>query len=142
MEPILIDGDEAIFDPKFGAATVTVSPGKLTATGTMTFGGKQVCVQGNEASASVRECSYMTPLHSTPGKGTLEISELSADQLASKMTVGGKKALLTSGTFSARFCVQEAAKFLAPPAPPILDTIKEYRGSGQFVSTNTHLRGS
>jgi hypothetical protein len=46
---ILMDGDQAIFMPMFGAAVVVVQPGKLAGSGPATLGGKTICVEGDES---------------------------------------------------------------------------------------------
>src|SRR5689334_21719240 len=105
MDYVLIDGDQAIFMPTFGAATVAVQPGKLTASGPGTVGNKPMCVEGDESSVSVPGCMYMTPQYSIPGVGTLEIAALAGDQKASKTQTGGKKVLLVGSNFDAKFKV-------------------------------------
>ena len=42
---ILIDGDQAIFNPAFGLATVMVKPGDLKASGESSLQGKKVCLR-------------------------------------------------------------------------------------------------
>src|SRR5262249_9471084 len=84
MDYVLIDGDMAIFQPTFGAATVVVQPGTLKASGPGTVGSKGMCVEGDEGSVSVPGCMYMTSQHTIPGVGTLEIAALAGDQKATK----------------------------------------------------------
>jgi hypothetical protein len=143
MDYALIDGDQAIFMPTFGAATVVVQPGAITAKGPTTQGGKKLCVEGDESSVSVPGCVYITAQHSIPGTGTLEIAELASDQLAQKTQSGGKKLILVGSQFSARFKVQSPAQQPPPgPGSPIPDASPEYPGQGQFETMNLKFRGS
>lgn len=137
---VLIDGDMALFQPSFGAATVVVLPGTLSASGPATVGGTKACVDGDEGSVSVPGCVYTTPQYSIPGVGTLSISALGGDQVASKSKTGDTALLLKGGTFTAKFEVQSPA-MQPPPGPgsPIPDSSTEYSGSGSFVTTNTKL---
>lgn len=137
---LLIDGDKAIFTPSFGAATVVVQPGTLTASGPATVNGKKVCVAGDEKSVSVPGCSYMTPTHSIPGTGTLEVSSLAGDQTATKTRSGGTLVLLVGSSFTAAFVVQSPAQ-QPTSAGPVPDPTPRYAGSGSFVTTNTKFRG-
>lgn len=140
---ILIDGDMAVFQPTFGAATVVVQPGKLRASGPATLTDKKLCVDGDEGSVAVRGCMYMTPQYTIPGTGTLEISALAGDQKAQKTATGDKKVLLVGGKFTAKFSVQSPAQQPPPgPGPPIPDATPQYSGNGNFVTTNTKFRGT
>ncbi len=138
---VLVDGDTAMFLPTFGAATVVVQPGAITASGPSTLGKKKWCVDGDEKSVSVPGCTYLTPSHPVPGTGTLSISALAGDQKASKTKSGGALALLVGSTFTAKLTVQSPAK-QPTSAGPVPDTTPEYSGSGMFVTTNTKFRGA
>lgn len=139
---ILIDGDQAIFMPNFGAAVVVVQPGNIQGNGPATFDSKNLCVEGDEASVSVPGCTYMTPQYSIPGTGTLKIDSLAADQTAQKTNTGGKAVMLKGGNFTAKFEVQSPAQQPPPgPGSPIPDATPSYSGSGMFVTTNTKYRG-
>lgn len=142
MDYVLIDGDMAIFQPAFGAATVVVQPGTLTASGPATLLGKKKCVVGDESSVSVKGCMYTTASHPIPGTGTLEIAALAGDQQATKSNTGGKKLMLVGSNFTARFSVQSPAQQPAPPGPNVPDATPQYSGQGSFVTTNTKFRGS
>ena len=139
---ILIDGDQAIFLPAFGAATVVVQPGKLEGSGPATLKGKTVCVDGDESKVSVPGCMYMTPQFCIPGTGTLKIAALAGDQKATKTKSGSKAVLLKGSQFTAKFEVQSPAQQPAPPAPPIPDATPQYSGHGMFVTTNTLFKGT
>jgi hypothetical protein len=140
---VLIDGDLAIFRSSFGAATVVVRPGTLTASGPGTLRNKKLCVDGDEASVVVRGCMYMTPQYTIPGAGTLEIARLADNHRAEKTSTGDKKVLLVGGTFTAKFTVLSPAQQPPPGAgPPVPDVLTQYSGTGSFVSTNTLLRGT
>jgi contractile injection system spike tip protein len=138
---VLIDGDQAVFSPGFGAATVVVQPGALRASGPTTVGGKKVCVAGDEKSVSVPGCAYMTPSHSIPGTGTLEIQALAGDQTATKTSSGSTRVMLVGGSFTAAFAVQSPAK-QPSPSGAVPDPMPRYTGSGSFVTTNAKLKGT
>jgi len=140
---ILIDGDMASFMPTFGAATVVVQPGTLSASGPATLNGSALCVDGDEGSVSVPGCMYMTPQYSIPGTGTLSIDSLASDQVAEKTRTGGTAVMLKGSTFTAKFEVQSPA-MQPPPGPgsPIPDSTTSYSGSGSFITTNTKLKGT
>jgi hypothetical protein len=142
MDYVLIDGDQAIFQPTFGAATVVVQPGKLAASGPGTVGNKPMCVDGDESSVSVPGCVYMTPQYSIPGVGTLEIAALAGDQKASKTQTGSKKVLLVGSQFTAMFKVQSPAQQPVPGSSPVPDATPEYSGNGSFITTNSKYRGT
>lgn len=137
---ILIDGDKAMFTPSFGAATVVVQPGTLTASGPATINGKKVCVSGDEKSVSVKGCTYMTSSHTIPGTGTLEIASLAGDQTATKTRSGDTKVLLVGSSFTASFSVQSPAQ-QPTSAGPVPDPAPKYSGTGSFVTTNSKFKG-
>ena len=141
MDHVLIDGDQAIFLPMFGVATVVVQPGRLRASGQAKLGGKALCIVGDESSVSVPGCMYMTPIYVIPGVGTLEIAKLADDQQATDSCNGGTALMLRGTQFDARFKVDTAAQ-MPPPGPgkPIDDTLKQYDGKGLFVTTNVKFR--
>ncbi len=135
---VLIDGDQAIYQPTFGAATVVVQPGKLVGSGPAALGGKPVCVEGDEKSAKVENCPYVAPPF-VGGTGTLEIVSLAGDQIASKTKTGSTKTLLVGSSFTAKFTVQVKGTDPSSGSP---DPLSEYPGgSGSFVTTNTKFRG-
>lgn len=142
MDYVLIDGDTVNFQATFGAATVTVPPGTITATGPATLGGKKICIVGDEKSVVLSGCPYTTASHSTPGTGTLEIASLAIDQQAQKTSTGGTKVMLVGSSFTAKFTVQSPAQQPAPPGPPVPDATLQYSGTGSFTTTNVKLRGS
>jgi hypothetical protein len=140
---ILIDGDEALFNPNFGAAVVMIKPGTLKASGPATLNGKQFCVDGDESKVAVAGCSYVTPQYSIPGTGTLKIAALDSSQKATKTKTGRKLVLLKGGNFTAKFEVQSPAKQPPPgPGSPIPDPTPQYSGKGRFLTTNIKFRGT
>lgn len=140
-EIVVIDGDEVQFDELFPPATVRVQPGKITATGGATVGGKKVCVAGDEQQVVVENCKYSTPLLPTEGTGTLRIKTLMPDQKSSKTSSAGKPVLLVGKKFVASFTVTVKAKLIPPaPATPQLDLMGEYIGTGEFKPQNRLLR--
>ncbi|MGZ4968099.1 MAG: hypothetical protein ACXV8O_01700 [Methylobacter sp.] len=142
-DSILIEGDQAVFMPNFGAAVVVVQPSDLKGSGPATITGKKICVDGDEKKVSVPGCTYMTPQYSIPGVGTLEIAALAGDQKATKTQTGGKPVLLKGGNFTAKFSVQTPAQQPPPgPGSPIPDSTAQYSGNGMFVTTNVLVKGS
>lgn len=138
---VLIDGDVAVFQPSFGAATVVVPPGQLSASGPATKGGKKICVEGDESSISVSGCLYVTPQYSIPGSGTVTISSLASDQVAEHTVTGGTPVMLKGGQFDAKFEVSSPAQQPSSPSP-IPDSTTSYGGNGSFVTTNTTLQAT
>src|SRR5882757_4757427 len=96
---IIIDGDNALFMPVFGAAMVAVRPGKLTATGKTTVNGKKVCLAGDEKKVEIPGCVYVTPQFVIPGTGTLKIAALDAGQLSKVTKDSGKNIILKGSAF-------------------------------------------
>ena len=137
---VLIDGDKASFTPSFGAATVVVQPGTLTASGPATLNGKKLCVAGDEDSVSVAGCMYTTPSYPIPGTGTLKIASLAGDQTARKTRTGDTLVLLVGSSFEAKFEVQTPAQLVTPKGPQT-DATPQYTGTGRFITTNTKLTG-
>jgi Contractile injection system spike tip protein len=137
---VIFDGDQALFLPTFGAATVTVRPGQLVGTSGMSLAGKKACVIGDALNVTVVGCTYTTSKCSIPGTGTLSIDSLAPNQIAKQTTVGGKALLLQGGSFNARFQVQSAA--MQPPTglgSPIPDSTRQYSGTGKFMPKNPSL---
>jgi len=137
---VLVDGDQALFKPTFGAATVVVMPGRLQATGPMKVGGKKACVSGDEGSVSVKGCAYTAGAYSIPGVGTLEISALAGDQLAPTTKTGGIELMVKGGNFDASFSVDTPA--MQPGSPPTPDPAPKYSGSGSFSTVNSKTKAA
>lgn len=142
MDYVLIDGDTVNFLAAFGAATVTVRPGTITASGPGTVGGKKICIVGDEKSVVVSGCPYITLAHSTAGTGKLEIEALAGDQQAQKTSTGGTKVMLVGSSFTAKFTVESPAQQPNPSGPPLFDQTPQYSGTGSFTTTNVKFRGS
>jgi hypothetical protein len=137
----ILDGDQAVFMPAFGAAIVVVRPGRITATGMTLLMGKKVCVKGDETKLTVPGCTYITPVYSIPGTGTLKINALGGNQTSKKTKSGGKEVIVKGSTFTAVFEVQTPAQ--QPPkgtAPPVPDATPQYSGNGTFITTNTKFK--
>jgi Contractile injection system spike tip protein len=139
---VLVEGDQAAFQPTFGAAVVVPRPGKLQASGPGTLNGKKLCVAGDEGKVVVPGCTYITPAFAIPGTGTLKIAALAPDQTAKKTGTGGKAVLLAGTTFTAKFEVQVPAKQPVPTGAPIPDPTPQYVGTGRFVTKNRTFRGT
>lgn len=138
---LIMEGDQAIFLPAFGAAIVVVQPGRMEGSGQTTHNGKKICVDGDEANVSVSGCMYMTPQYSIPGVGTLKIDSLADDQLSGKMKSDGKKIILKGNMFDAKFEVSSPAQ-QPTTSSPIPDSSSQYSGHGQFASTNVKFKVS
>ncbi|NRB39372.1 MAG: hypothetical protein HRU20_13035 [Pseudomonadales bacterium] len=140
---VLIDGDTVNFIPLFTPAIVSVQPGNIEGSGPATIGGKKVCVDGDEANVSIPGCSYFTAQYSIPGSGTLTISALAGNQIASKTNTANKAVLLKGAMFTAKFEVQSPAQQPPPgAAPPVPDSMTEYSGQGMFVNNNTKVKAT
>lgn len=142
MDYVLLDRDQAIFQPGFGAATVVPLPGTLQASGPATVKGMKMCVVGDESTVSVQGCIYTTASHTIPGTGTLQITGLASDQLAQNSSTGGKKLMLKGQSFQARFSVQTPAQQPSPAGSPVPDPNPSYTGQGNFQTSNSLLRAS
>jgi hypothetical protein len=94
MDQVLLDGDQALYQPAFGAAVVVVRPGVLRGSGPATVNGKAVAIDGDEASAAVQGCVYQSAAYPIPGTGTLEVASLADDQRSSNSQSGGQALLL------------------------------------------------
>lgn len=137
---ILIDGDQAIFMPSFGAAIVAVQPGTLTATGAATFNGTKVCIQGDETSVQVPGCTYISGPHTVPGSGTLLIESLASDHVASLTHSSNTPVMLKGSLFKAKFQVASPATIPVATTP---DPVPVYSGGqGQFVTQNAKFKGT
>lgn len=140
---IIIDSDQAIFQPAFGAATAVPQPGQITASGEATLGGNKVCIEGDESSVEVPGVMYTTAVYSIPGTGTLLIDALASDQVASHTKSAGTPVILKGGDFTAKLKVDSPAQQPQPSAPPVPDSTTEYGGgSGSFLTTNTKFKGT
>jgi hypothetical protein len=136
MENILRSGDMAIYNPTFGPAIVTVRPGILIGSCATVMAVKSpVCVQGDEISAMVPGCPYISGGFVTPGVGTLKILSLGADQLSMKTKCGKKPVMLKGTTFQAQFQVMVPA-MQPTPGGPVPDPVPLYMGTGTFQTTN------
>ena len=141
---IIIDGDQAVFQPTFGAATVVPQPGQIVASGAATLNGVKVCIEGDESSVEVQGVTYFTPQYSIPGTGTLVIDSLASDQVATHSNSDGTALILKGSNFTAKFQVQSPAQQPPPgPGSPIPDSSTEYGGGqGSFVTTNTKFKAT
>ena len=139
-DEILRSGDKAIYYPTFGPALVTVQPGTLIGSAPQVNALKaQVCVKGDEASATVPGCPYVSGVFTIPGTGTLSISALGADQLSRQSRAGGKYIMLRGTTFTAKFEITVPAGKPGPDGPTP-DPMVVYTGSGMFQTRNMTVR--
>lgn len=135
---VLIDGDQVIFHPTFTPpAMVVVKPGKIKGSAQQTYDGKKICVEGDETKVEVT-CNYTAGAFLTPGYGTLKIEALGADQKAKEAKCSGKPVLLKGSVFDAKFEVIKGAQ----DPNGILDSETQYKGTGQFITTNTIFKAT
>lgn len=139
MDFVIINGDQAVFDPSFPPATVIAPPGMITGTAKGTVTGLLACAEGDEASVVVAGAVYFTPSFPTPGAGTLTIESLGADQKAQKGKSEGRVFILRGSKFRARFQVNAPAS-LPSAGGPVPDPTPVYNGTGSFITTNTRAR--
>ena len=135
MNQILRTGDQAIYFPQFGNATVVVMPGILRGTANFQAAKTRVCVNGDEKSALVPGCPYVSPPYVIPGVGTLHVHLLSPNQLSKTTSTSGRKIILKGDSFQARFDVTAPA-FWPTEGGPVPDPTPLYFGRGQFQTTN------
>jgi hypothetical protein len=139
MDFIIINGDQAIFDPAFPPATVMAPPGIITGTAMEKVTGLIACADGDEASVVVAGAAYFTPSFPIPGVGTVTIESLAPDQKAQKGKSGGRFLILRGSKFRARFQVSAPAQIITAGGP-VPDPNPIYSGTGSFITTNTRAR--
>ncbi|AHK18470.1 hypothetical protein [Yersinia similis] len=128
-EAIVIDGDLLMFEPMFGARSVTViSPGKIRGTGHAQINGKKTCILGDEKNVRI-PATYTTNTHVIPGSGTVTISSLDSSQQVRHCTSGAP--LIVKGQqFTATFLVEAPAT--SPNIEP--DNTLDSSGKGRFIT--------
>ena len=137
----ILDGDQAVFMPAFGAAVVVVRPGRMIASGMTSLMGKKICLKGDETKLIVPGCAYTTPVYSIPGVGTLKINALGGNQTSKKTKSGGKEVIVKGSSFTAVFEVQTPAQQPPKgPTPPVPDATPQYSGNGTFITTNIKFK--
>ncbi len=138
MDQIIRTGDQAQFNPTFGAA-ILLAPaiGIITSSVPTVFAVRMnACVQGDEATVVVPGIPYMSGSFVTPGVCTLTIMALGADQTSMRTKIGGKPVIVKGTTFTAKMQVIAPAMQPNPPAPPIPDPVPMNTGTGMFITTN------
>ncbi|MBC8066948.1 MAG: hypothetical protein IAG13_01325 [Deltaproteobacteria bacterium] len=135
MDHMLRSGDQAIFDPLFGAAIVTAPPGIITGSGRAKLDGATVCVEGDESTVVVT-ATYVTAVLSTAGTCVVTIESLGADQSALKAKSSRLATLLRGSSFRARLQVTSPAT--SPNASDAPGAV--YSGTGVFVTANVKVR--
>ena len=138
LDFVITDGDEVTFLPNFGAAIVSVKPGKMKASGKTTIKGKRVCVEGDEKKIAIANCSYISGAF-VGGKGKLTIKKLVSSQLTKKSKSGGKSIILKGKPFIAQFNVTTPAK-MPPDNKP--DPVPIYIGMGKFKPLNIKIKAT
>ena len=139
MDFVIINGDQAIFDPSFPPATVIAPPGVITGTAMAKVSGLVACAEGDEASVVVPGAAYFTPSFPIPGVGTLTIESLGPDQKAAKGKSAGRLLILRGTKFRARFQVAAPAQ-VPVTGGTVPDPTPVYFGTGSFITTNTRAQ--
>lgn len=140
---ILVDGDKANYMRQFGAALVSVQFGILKGSGPGKINNKTICVEGDESSAFVENCSYITPQYYMPGFGKIEITSLDESQVASDTKTGNTKVMLKGNYFKAKFTVTSPAKMQNAANALEKDPTPDYpSGRGFFLTTNVKIKSS
>ena len=138
---IITNGDQVLFNPAFGPATVIVRPGIIQGSGKATVNGKQICILGDEENVIVSGCAYTAGPFTQPGIGSLKIVPFSASQHTEVSTDVLGKIILKGGAFRAVFEVMTAA-IQVTPTGPVQDPVTEYHGIAQFVTGNLKIKAS
>lgn len=139
MDFVIVNGDQAVFDPSFPPASVIAPPGIVTGTAKGKVSGLVACVEGDEASVVVAGAVYVTPAFPIPGVGTLTIESLGPGQKAQKGKSGGRAFILRGSKFRARFQVSAPATVISG-GNPVPDPTPVYSGTGSFITTDTRAR--
>ncbi len=136
MSLVLVTGDQAIYQPQFGLATVTVQPGQLSGSvSKFSVNGKSICVKGDEASAIVPGCAYFAGSYTIPGMGMLSVEQLAGDQVVSTCQINGTPLMVVGSQFIAKFTVTMPAQMPTPDGPKP-DPKTEYMGQGTFTGSS------
>lgn len=136
---IVIHGDKVQFMPQFADSTVAVQPGTISGTGHATIGGKKVCLTSDITSVRVTNVSYITPDCPVPGKGTLTIQSLQADQQKAWCQSSGP-VIVVGATFMAQF--ETTMPAMGPPPDNTPDTITVRPGTGSFINSQFFVTAS
>jgi hypothetical protein len=137
-DAVVLNGDIVNFEASFGAAVIVPVPGTITGTGTKLSSGAIACVEGDESSVLVTAVSY-TKGTFAGGVGKLTVKQLNSDQKATKLTVGGKKAILVGSKFDALFTVVKPAQ---DPGSGTPDDTATYSGKGSFVTADMKIQSA
>jgi Contractile injection system spike tip protein len=138
MDFVLRTGDQAIFDPVFGVATVVAPPGVITGSSRAKIDGAAICMQGDEATVIVAVAAYSSLDFPTSGTGVLTIESLASDQIATASSSTKRPKLLRGSRFRARLRVTMPA---TTPDGTLKDSVgRIYSGTGAFVTANTKVR--
>ncbi len=134
---LLITGDQAVYLPQFGAATVQVQPGVLIGSASkFKVRGQPACVRGDEASAQVPGCPYVAQGYPIPGTGRLSIARLGPDHLVSAIKLNELPFIVKGGHFVAEFEVTRPAQIALPNGSLVPDPTPRYAGRGYFEKRN------
>ncbi|MBI1356594.1 MAG: hypothetical protein GC160_19815 [Acidobacteria bacterium] len=134
MDFIIVTGDQAMFDPSFPPAVVVPMPGTISGTAQAQVNHVAACVEGDEGSVVVPGAAYTSGAFTIPGVGTLSISSLGGDQVATQAKSGDKAFILKGAKFQAKFEVSAPA---TNPNSGVPDPTPTYSGTGSFITTNT-----
>jgi hypothetical protein len=133
---VVIDGDALIFNPQFGAITITPPPQpRISGRGEASIGGKKVCIVGDEEQVSFTVDYIKPPFVASPGKGTLTIKALASDQQAAFATAQAPM-ILVGSQFTTQF--QPTTPAQDPQGKPDTD-LKAVTGVGTFINSQTFV---
>ncbi len=132
----IFDGDQVFFLPIPGTTIIPMLQGVMKANSKVVFGGKKLCVEGDEKKVVV-PCTYMTPAYTIPGTGNLIIEKLAADQLSKKAKMGNKRIIRKGTFFQSKF--QAIVKAMNPVSGSP-DPVGVYSGQGQLITSNSKIQ--
>jgi len=136
LDTIILDGDEVEFSLPDILVTEKTT---IKASGKTTVNGKKVCVQGDEESIEIPNCSYISGPFLN-GKGTLTVKKLVPAQLTQKARSGNKPMILRGKPFIAQFKV--TTKAMQPPPANTPDPVPFYIGIGKFIPGNEKIKAT
>ncbi|MBD8109118.1 hypothetical protein [Erwinia persicina] len=131
---VIIDGDPLQFSAQFGDSTVTPTGSlRISGSGEATIAEKKICIVGDEKKVSVA-ATYIKGAFTTPGKGTLTIVSLAADQQAAFATA--QTPIIVRGSqFSAQFTPETPAQNPGGQPAPMTPAA----GTGTFTNMQSFV---
>jgi len=132
---VIVDSDLMQFSIQFGECTVTPTGARqISGSGEASIGDKQICIVGDEKKVSVA-ATYIKGVYTTPGKGTITISNLAADQQALFATAQ-TPVIVEGSSFTALFMADSPA---VNPANGNPDVPVPASGTGTFTHSQSFV---